>query len=87
MVSHRSDDSDVSGFFQFLAFYEGVIKVVALSLLPDVMWSIVPSPQNKVDIIHLGHLFYEQLERLERQVAVAQWAPVAGRGVSWLSHR
>ena len=44
MVSHRRDDSDIGGFFQFLAFYEGVVKVVALSLLPDIMRSIVPSP-------------------------------------------
>ena len=78
MVTHGSNNSSFSGFLQLLALNEGVIEVVALGLLPDIVRGVIPGPQNKINIVSFLELFDEEHVSLERQVAVAQTAPISG---------
>ena len=78
MVAHSSNNSRFGGFLQFLALDEGIVKVVALSLLPNIVRGVIASPQNQINIVPFLELFNEKHVSLERQVAVAQTAPITG---------
>lgn len=64
MVSHRRDDSDLGMFFEPLGEEDSEIEVVGLTLLPDVMRSVVSSPQNQIEI-HFLNFFEEQIKSLK----------------------
>lgn len=49
MVSHSCNHPRLSGVLYSLTFDEGEVQVVALRLLPDIVRSVVPSPQNQID--------------------------------------
>ena len=78
MVTHGSDNSSFSGFLQLLTLNEGVVEVVALGLLPNIVRGVITGPQNKINIVSFLELFDEEHVSLERQVAVAQTAPISG---------
>ena len=48
MVSHRRDNSRFGVSFQFLANNESEIKIVALRLFPNIVWSVVSSPDYQI---------------------------------------
>ena len=77
MVAHGCNNSSFSGFLQFLALDEGIVEVVALGLLPDIVWGVITGPQNKINIVSFLELFEEEHVSLERQVAVAQTTPIS----------
>jgi len=44
MISHSSYYSRLSSFFNLLGLNVSKIEVIALGLLPDIMWSVISGP-------------------------------------------
>ena len=82
MVSHRGYNSGFCCFLQFLALNESKVEIVTLGLLPDVVGSVISSPQNKINVVSLFDFLNEKHEGLERKVAVTQTAPIISR--TWI---
>lgn len=75
MVSHCCNHSNICMLPQFFTNHCGKVEIVTLTLLPNIVRSVVSGPNDKVQI-HFLQLFEEKLEGLHGKVAIIKRSPI-----------
>ena len=62
---------------QFLTDQDCKIEVIALSLPPNIMRSVIPGPDDHIQV-HFLQILQEEFESLHGKIAIVKTAPISG---------